>query len=177
MVGIVMPYSVPCPPGAVTSVPADRRSARPVALPSFCSARIEAANEASVNMSSSVVTPKTAAWRRWSAENACVWPSKKPGRSVFPAPSTTFAPSGLYVRPNLADDSIVNRDSGGTDHFVAIEDPHVSERDISVGSDPRAKHNEHHEECSETPADGTHGSHSLLETALQSPSISSSRAS
>jgi hypothetical protein len=58
MVGIVMPYSVPWPFGTVTSVPAENRSARSVAFPAACSARAVRAAAASLNMSSSVVTPK-----------------------------------------------------------------------------------------------------------------------
>src|SRR5262245_2479922 len=88
-----MPYSVPCPLGAVTSVAAEKRSARPSALPAACSARIDAAKRWSVNMSSSVVTPKTSAPRSTSP-NACTWASRKPGRSVLPVPSITVAPSG-----------------------------------------------------------------------------------
>ncbi len=89
-----MPYSVPWPPGAVTSVPAEKRSARPGAPAVVrCSARISAAKRWSVNMSSSVVTPNSSA-RSSASPNECVCASISPGRSVRPAPSITSAPGG-----------------------------------------------------------------------------------
>src|ERR1017187_7976564 len=45
-------YSVPCPPGAVISMPAENRSARSEACPALCSLRIAAAKCTSVNISS-----------------------------------------------------------------------------------------------------------------------------
>ena len=54
---------------------------------------MEAAKRKSVNMSSSVVTPKTSARSRASPQ-VWVWASISPGSSVAPAPSTTSTPSG-----------------------------------------------------------------------------------
>src|SRR5436305_6484386 len=92
-VGTGRPYSVPWPPGAVARKPALSRSARPGAPVFACSSRWERANRGSVNMSSSVVTPKTAARVR-AALQVCVWPSMRPGSSVSPEPSITSAPAG-----------------------------------------------------------------------------------
>ena len=57
-VGIGNPYSVPWPPGAVASVPADNRSARSVFASDVRWRFASASRCQSVNMSSSVVTPK-----------------------------------------------------------------------------------------------------------------------
>ena len=74
-------------------MPEEKRSARSLASPAACCARCSAAHAASVNMSATVVVPKTAARRSASPwEWPC--PSMKPGSSVRPAPSIVSTPAG-----------------------------------------------------------------------------------
>ena len=86
IVGMVRPYSVPCPFGAVTSVPAVKKSAtfRPALAESF---RSSLASLWSQNMSRTVVTPKFRDCLRDASPSMWTWESIRPGSSVHPAPS------------------------------------------------------------------------------------------
>jgi hypothetical protein len=86
-------YSVPWPPGEVAAFPAERKSA--TAGSSRARRRRYQANLQSFIMSNSVVTPNVSAWRRCSANCACVCASMKPGSSVRPSPSMISVPFGI----------------------------------------------------------------------------------
>src|ERR1039457_3240233 len=96
-VGILIGYSVPCPPGAVIRVPAEYRSARSAAWPALCSLRLPAAKCTSVNMSSTVVTPKMSCCLSIALVQTCACASMSPGSSVLPLLSITCAPSGTAM--------------------------------------------------------------------------------
>ena len=81
------PNCVPCPPAAVASIPAEKRSASSPRVSVSRAARLAATSCGSLNWSSTVVTPKrTASFNE--LPNVCTWPSMSPGTRVRPRPST-----------------------------------------------------------------------------------------
>ena len=76
---------------------------------------------ASVNMSSTVVTPNTAASRS-ALPQVCVCESMRPGSSVFPLPSTTGVRLGAVIDGATARDAPVGHEHAGLrDDALAVE--------------------------------------------------------
>ena len=88
-----VPNCVPCPPAAVASMPAEKRSASDVRPIAARPSRWAAMNAGSVNWSSTEVTPKRSASPS-APGNACTCASTSPGSSVWPRPSTRGRSSG-----------------------------------------------------------------------------------